>query len=417
MTLFSDKDPLSIAWAPPANETPEEKAARLEREAAAQRVSDAIDESLKAESAALKKRPKAIKLLLLGQSESGKSTLLKNLQMTYAPKAWEEQRASWRSIIQLNLIRSVNFIVDILSKVDSPRSTSYYGTRSESGRTDSPTSSTDSTHSEPCKLSDKQALLRLRLGPLRTVEEDLRRCMGITVESDHFDSDAEQWATPFDAPSTSTDPEAVSHRRRLREFFVRVRGDGSRVSKGGRKDGKNSNPDEATGVIASCAEDIKALWEDERVQALLAARGVDLRLGAGFFLDDIDRIAVPSYVPSDSDVVRARLRTVGVQEHRLVFEDEPKRESDGSRRRSNEDAVWMKHAREWIVCDVGGCRSSRHAWLPYLTDLSAILFLAPVSCFDENLAEDPEVNRLDDSITLWTAVVKSPLLAKIRMFE
>lgn len=39
------------------------------------------------------------------------------------------------------------------------------------------------------------------------------------------------------------------------------------------------------------------------------------------FLDDIDRIASRSYTPSDADVVRARLRTIGIQEHSLVFED------------------------------------------------------------------------------------------------
>ena len=38
------------------------------------------------------------------------------------------------------------------------------------------------------------------------------------------------------------------------------------------------------------------------------------------FLDDIARIAVRNYEPSDDDVVRARLRTLGVQEHRLVME-------------------------------------------------------------------------------------------------
>lgn len=38
------------------------------------------------------------------------------------------------------------------------------------------------------------------------------------------------------------------------------------------------------------------------------------------FLDDIERIATRGYEPSDQDVVRARLRTLGVQEHKLVME-------------------------------------------------------------------------------------------------
>ena len=35
---------------------------------------------------------------------------------------------------------------------------------------------------------------------------------------------------------------------------------------------------------------------------------------------DVDRIARRDYTPSDDDVVRARLRTLGVQEHRIHFE-------------------------------------------------------------------------------------------------
>lgn len=37
------------------------------------------------------------------------------------------------------------------------------------------------------------------------------------------------------------------------------------------------------------------------------------------FLNDIDRIAVRDYEPTNDDVVRARLRTLGVQEHRIKF--------------------------------------------------------------------------------------------------
>ena len=38
------------------------------------------------------------------------------------------------------------------------------------------------------------------------------------------------------------------------------------------------------------------------------------------FLDDLYRIAHRGYEPTDDDIVRARLRTVGVQEFRFVME-------------------------------------------------------------------------------------------------
>jgi guanine nucleotide-binding protein alpha-1 subunit len=34
------------------------------------------------------------------------------------------------------------------------------------------------------------------------------------------------------------------------------------------------------------------------------------------------------------------------------------------------------------------------AWAPYFDDMDAIIFLAPLSCFDQVLTEDPTVNRL-----------------------
>ena len=67
-----DDDPLSRVLAPPPNETPEEKETRLRLEAEARQISDKIDEQLKAERAALKKN-RPVKVLLLGQSESGES--------------------------------------------------------------------------------------------------------------------------------------------------------------------------------------------------------------------------------------------------------------------------------------------------------------------------------------------------------
>lgn len=64
-------DPLDEVLKPPADETPAQKAHRIAQEEEARRVSQAIDQSIKAERQILKKR-KIVRLLLLGQSESGK---------------------------------------------------------------------------------------------------------------------------------------------------------------------------------------------------------------------------------------------------------------------------------------------------------------------------------------------------------
>ena len=65
-----DIDPLAAALQPPQDETPEERRIRLHAEDVARKRSNDIDEELKQEKAALKKKP-PVKVLLLGQSESG----------------------------------------------------------------------------------------------------------------------------------------------------------------------------------------------------------------------------------------------------------------------------------------------------------------------------------------------------------
>ena len=67
----TEPDPFAVFHAPPPNETPGERAARIEKEAEAKRISDQIDEQLKAERLALKKQKYVVRVLLLGQSESG----------------------------------------------------------------------------------------------------------------------------------------------------------------------------------------------------------------------------------------------------------------------------------------------------------------------------------------------------------
>ncbi|KAJ6615740.1 guanine nucleotide binding protein, alpha subunit, partial [Mycena sp. CBHHK59/15] len=117
------------------------------------------------------------------------------------------------------------------------------------------------------------------------------------------------------------------------------------------------------------------------------------------FLSDTARITSRTDVPSDSDVVRARLRTLRI----VTTGSSLEAESFGS---------------EWDIYDVGGSRSMRHAWLPYFDSVNAIIFrkrfsLYPNATTTEILhTEDPSVNRLEDTLLLWRALVSSKLLGK-----
>lgn len=88
------------------------------------------------------------------------------------------------------------------------------------------------------------------------------------------------------------------------------------------------------------------------------------------FLNDVERIASRSYEPSDEDVVRARLRTLGVQEYKIEFPQDNANQSIFSSMSmtsclstlSNEalsiGAIGgVEYGREWRIYDVGGSRS------------------------------------------------------------
>lgn len=47
--------------------------------------------------------------------------------------------------------------------------------------------------------------------------------------------------------------------------------------------------------------------------------------------------------------------------------------------------------------------------------MHAIVFLAPLSAFNQTLEEVPEVNRLEDSVLLWADITSSPLLVRAHL--
>lgn len=407
-------DPLTRALAPPEDETAEARDARLRAEAEARRVSDAIDEQLGRERAALKKR-KLMKMLLLGQSESGKSTTLKNMQMTYTPKAWAHERDGWKAVIQLNLIRTVLALVDALTLVlaapasnpSNPSTPPSHSTPLPLPLNSSPPSPTsDDAHplAPPALSTDRRTALlklKLRLAPLRQVEADLKTRLGAGTDEVGTSDDAEDnmmMATPFDEATYARQGSfrgdvVVRSHRAWKDLAL---GNNNNSSARPMSPDGGGERDCTSEVLAGCAEDMCALWEDDAVREVVRQRRVLSALGdsAEYFLRHIGRIATRGYEPSDGDILRARIRTLGVQEYYLKFEV------------GNERDV----GKEWCIYDVGGSRTSRAAWLPYFSDVHAILFLAPISAFDERLVEDRRVNRLEDTFLLWNSIAKSELL-------
>lgn len=388
MGLSSPLDPTDpfYEFLRPPNETPAQMTARLKREQDAQRISDQIDEDIRRAQINAKKEKNIIKVLLLGQAESGKSTTLKNIRLQFMKSEWENERSGWRAVVQLNIVRSIMTILDVVEA-------ELNGEAAEESDEEPVILASEEREPSTPKFSDFHQLLMIRLAPLRNIEIDLKRRFGAAAEP--AQSSMPMAATPFETPRT--DP---SLKPRPFEFSVRSWVDvvDPNMSQAHTSQEGGSEYDSATIALASCKNDMKALWLDKAVQWALARRKIRLPDSAGFFLNELDRIASRDYTVTDDDIVRARLRTVGIQEYRVRVPGGSKSES------------W-----EWRLYDVGGCRTSRAAWLPFFENTNVIIFLCPVSCFDERLEEDPRVNRLEDSIILWRSICSSRLLAKTQL--
>ncbi|KAF7326519.1 hypothetical protein MSAN_02508900 [Mycena sanguinolenta] len=394
-----ETDPFSLALAPPKNESFEERQARITMEKAEKLVSDEIDAQLNKERQQAKRLPKPVKILLLGAHKAnlGNPQLSKVRSVMWHisifglirwldrfPTDVRAEGISLRTRLmegnnpaECNVIRSLRIILDALvhsSTRDQPSPHSSY-------------SSYASTSSSLRPDSDLLAL-RTRLLTVLDIEDTLKRRL----------------ATPDELGPSSPSPTRL-HRRTNKEIVVNssvawkhvFMRDANVVG----RDSIDTNAidwdaeDDPGPVLHARSEDMKRLWEHPTVRAILDRQGIRLQESAGFFLDELDVVTSLRYVPTDDHILRARLKTLGVSEHRMHLTD-----PNGG------------ITREFRFFDVGGQRSMRARWVPYFDDMEAIIFLAPISAFDQVLAEDPGVNRLADSVDLWTSITSNKLLQK-----
>ncbi|KAJ7749334.1 guanine nucleotide binding protein, alpha subunit [Mycena maculata] len=350
---------------PPATESDTEKLARIEAEREAKRVSNAIDDAIALEREH-RKRPSNAKILLLGQAESGKSTILKNFQLHFAPKAFQAEAEAWRPVIHLNLVRSVNFVLGLLEI----RHPSTYS------RTTGQPSTPDSA------LSGQLRLLSISLAPLRQVEESLsNRIAGSRPTEEYSEADRYHPAKASEISLRSGTGWTA---------FLRFRRGSTSVDRN-----EKSEEIQTRRILSACAADIITLWSAPEVQQGLKDREITLEEQSGFFLNEVERICREDYTPTPDDILRARVHTVGPEEHVIHMEST------------------TENMRSWTVYDMNGSTSQRVAWAQFFDDVHVIIFLAPISAFNETLAENHSVNRLADSLKLWRTICGNKLLLSV----
>lgn len=136
---------------------------------------------------------------------------------------------------------------------------------------------------------------------------------------------------------------------------------------------------------------LSSLWADQGIQtAFLRRNEFQLTDSVQYFLDNLPRIAVTDYVPTLKDILYCRKTTKGVIEFNIEIDKVP-----------------------FLFVDVGGQRTQRQKWFQCFESVTAILFLASTSEYDQVLLEDRRTNRLEESRKIFDTIVNNKIFSTI----
>jgi len=146
-------------------------------------------------------------------------------------------------------------------------------------------------------------------------------------------------------------------------------------------------PSGGDGWNPKVGEQIKTLWAEKAIKQAYEHRDKAFQLNdsTDYFFDEVDRIGAEGYVPNQQDVLRARVRSTGIEEAEFEFED-----------------------MSFRMLDVGGQRSERRKWIHCFDAVTAVVFCAALSAYDQTLREDDTQNRMKESLLLFDEICNSP---------
>jgi len=133
------------------------------------------------------------------------------------------------------------------------------------------------------------------------------------------------------------------------------------------------------------AQFIATLWQEAGIRKAYDNRSTfQLSDSCDYFFDRITELAKADYLPSYTDLLRVRIRTTGIVESEFEIE-----------------------GTKFRMVDVGGQRTERKKWIHCFESVTAILFVAALSEYDQMLFEDETMNRMQEALVLFDEVLNS----------
>jgi GTPase SAR1 family protein len=148
---------------------------------------------------------------------------------------------------------------------------------------------------------------------------------------------------------------------------------------------------EGESLTVEIGQHMKLLWADPGIQKTFSLRSrFQLNDNCNYFFDNIDRVCANNFEPTFDDILKIRIRSTGIAETRFQLK-----------------------ARKFLVVDVGGQRNERRKWIHCFDKVTAILFVAALSEYDQVLLEDDRTNRLQEALKVFGEVTGQPFFAEL----
>jgi len=128
------------------------------------------------------------------------------------------------------------------------------------------------------------------------------------------------------------------------------------------------------------AKHVVALWADSGIKKVFLNHRSRTQIpdSADYFFDNVMRLADEKYVPTYADVLHCRARTTGIVETAFQIKKD-----------------------QFRLMDVGGQRNERKKWIHCFESVTAVLFVAAISEYDQVLFEDSTQNRMVEALDLF----------------
>ena len=144
-----------------------------------------------------------------------------------------------------------------------------------------------------------------------------------------------------------------------------------------------SNADDNGEIDVALGTAIKALWTNDPGIELTWKRRAEFQIveSVKAYFKDIDRIMADDYIANQQDMLLARVRTSGIVTEKYIIDGSP-----------------------FEMYDVGGQRNERKKWIHCFDDVTAVIFVAALSEYDQVLFEDASTNRMEEAIQLFQEI-------------